>query len=126
MSGYRCDMRLLFEESNRNEVDRIRLLLESNGIPVYIGNEDSARNFNFVALAQKYGVWVVEDHQYDCAKALLDDETYEVKEPVDVEEYHRMARENPVDVYSFVYQKIILPAFIFIVIFMIGLFIYLS
>ena len=107
-------MKLLFEEADRNEVDRVRFLLESNGIPVFVGNEDTARNFNFIALAQKYGVWVLEDEQFACAQALLDNENYEVKHPLDVEEYYRIANQAPLSVYGFMWKKILLPAFILI------------
>jgi hypothetical protein len=109
-------MKLLFEESNRNEVDRIRLLLESAGIPVFIGNEVTARNFNFIALAQKYGIWVMEDSQYECAVSLISNPDYCVKNPLDVNEYHKLAESTEqIDAHSFIWQKIVTPIVLFVI-----------
>ena len=109
-------MKLLFEETDRQEVDRIRILLESRGIPVFIGNEETARNFGFIALSQKYGVWVFEDSQFGCAKKILADETHEVEKPIDVNEYYRLTKEdNAIDIHSFMWKKIVLPLVVFVI-----------
>jgi hypothetical protein len=116
-------MRLLFEESDRNEVDRIRVLFESNGIPVHIGNEDTTRTFGALAAAQKYGIWILEHDQYDCAIELLKDESYEVKKPVDVQAYYQAIKEAYPNVYEFMYKKLLIPGLIFGLLF-IGTFIF--
>jgi len=82
-------MKLLFESVERSEIDSARLLLESRGIPVFIGNEDSARNFGLVYPARNYALWICIDEQYEDALALLDDINHEVKRPVDIEEYNK-------------------------------------
>lgn len=109
-------MKLLLEESNRNEVDRIRLLLESAGIPIFVGNEDTARNLNFIPLAQKYGIWVLEDSQYECAVSLLSNPDYCVKNPLDVDEYYKLAENNEqIDIHSFIWQKIVIPLAVLVI-----------
>lgn len=109
-------MKLLLEESNRVELDRIRMLLEANGIPVFIGNEAVARNFWFLTLTQKYKLWVMEDSQLGCASSLLQDETYEVKNPIDVNEYYQSLADIKPDINSFIWNKLILPGAILVVV----------
>ncbi len=40
-------MGFLSEVHSRNELDNIKILLESRGIPIFVGNEESARNYSF-------------------------------------------------------------------------------
>ncbi len=82
-------MKLLLRGNDRSEVDRVKLLLESRGIPVFVSNEDSARNMGTFLAVKQYGLFIVLDYQFHDATALLDDDTHEVAEPVDVAEYYR-------------------------------------
>ena len=82
-------MKLLFESIERSEIDSARILLESRGIPIFVGNEDSARNFGLVYPARKYALWVCIDEQYEDALALLDNNDHEIRMPVDIQEYHK-------------------------------------
>jgi hypothetical protein len=82
-------MKLLAETTDIDEVNRIRFLLESNGIPIFIGNEDSARSLGFIGAAAKHGIFIIYDEQFNDAKCLLKDETHEVKQKVDMDEFRR-------------------------------------
>jgi hypothetical protein len=80
-------MKLLFESTDRDEIYSTRILLESRGIPVFIGNEDSAINFGPLHPARNYSLWVYIDEQCEDALALLDNIDHEVRRPVDIEKY---------------------------------------
>lgn len=80
-------MRLLTQIVDPNELIQIRILFESKGIPIFISNEDSARNFGLIYPARKYGIFVVYEDQYSDAAKLLKDETHVVSNPVDMDEY---------------------------------------
>lgn len=82
-----------------------------------VGNEDAARNFGFVYPARGYSVFVLEDQHYDCALSLLSDESYEVKNPVDVEAYYKIGSKNRVNVNAFIFKKMLLPAGFFMIAF---------
>lgn len=80
-------MKLLFESTERDEIYSARILLESRGIPVFIGNEDSARNFGLLHPVRNYTFWVYIDEQFEDALALLGNVDHEVRKPVDIEQY---------------------------------------
>lgn len=82
-------MKLLTEVMDLNELTRIRILFESNGIPVFIGNEDAARNMGLILVARKYGVYVLYDEQFHDAQRLLEDESYVVENQIDMDEHRR-------------------------------------
>lgn len=82
-------MKLLTEVMDLNELNRIKILFESNGIPVFIGNEDSARNMGLILPARKYSVFVLYDEQFHDAKCLLGDDSYIVENQIDMDEYRR-------------------------------------
>lgn len=82
-------MKLLTEVMDLNELTRIRILFESNGIPVFIGNEDAARNMGFILVARKYDVYVLYDEQFHDAQRLLEDESHVVENQVNMDEHWR-------------------------------------
>ncbi len=82
-------MRQLIESENKAEIDGVRILLESKGIPVFIGNEDSARNMGWLLSAREYVLWILVDEQYEDAVALLEDPEHEVRMAVNMEEYSK-------------------------------------
>ncbi len=86
-------MKLIYQSSDRYEIENSKLLLESRGIPVHISNEDSNRNLSYMSIAIKLGIWVVFDDQYNDAIALLKDDTHEVNNPRDIEEYYSALNE---------------------------------
>ena len=76
---------------------RLRILFESKGIAIHIANEDSARNFGFILPPRKYEVFVVFEEQLEDALALLEDETHEVNNPIDLEDYQAYISEHQPD-----------------------------
>ncbi|MDX1491722.1 MAG: DUF2007 domain-containing protein [Pseudohongiellaceae bacterium] len=88
-------MELLLETNDPNEINEIKILLESNGIPVFIGNENTARNLQYIQAAAKLTLWVYIKDQYQDAKLLLQDSSHEVKNKVNVEEFY-----STLDTYS--------------------------
>ncbi len=82
-------MKLLFQSGEKSEIDDARLLLESKGIPVFVGNETSAQNLGIVLATRRYAFWVVFDEQFEDALALLKDREHEVSNPVDIDAYYR-------------------------------------
>jgi hypothetical protein len=71
------------------DIDQAKLLLESRGIPVFIGNEDSARNWGLVYPARRYALWIPLNEQFEDAKALFNNKDHDVSLSVDVEEYYK-------------------------------------
>jgi hypothetical protein len=80
-------MKLLTETTDIDEVNRIRFLLEANGIPIFIGNEDTARNVGYVPSVGKQSVFVIYDEQFYDAQCLLKDESHEVQKKIDIDEF---------------------------------------
>jgi hypothetical protein len=67
-------------------------LLRRAGIPVFV--QDSAPPANF-ARAYRMAVFVCLDRHLDDARALLQDPGHRVADPVDVDEYDRIAAAAP-------------------------------
>ena len=86
-------MKLIYQSSQRAEIEATKILLESRGIPVYVSNEDTNRNLSYMSIALKLGIWVVFDDQYNDAIALLEDDTHEVENPRNIEEYYSVLEE---------------------------------
>src|SRR5688572_18209376 len=82
-------MKLLTEITDIDELNRIRFLLESNGIPIFVGNEDTARNVGYVPSVGKQSVFVIYDEQFHDAQYLLKDENHEVKKKIDMDEFRK-------------------------------------
>ena len=87
-------MKLLTEVSDITEFYRLKLLLESNGILIHVGNEDTARNFGFFHPVGKYAIHVVYEEQLDDAIKLMEDENHIVVSPLDIEEIKNEIQEN--------------------------------
>lgn len=83
-------MKLLYQSSDRQDIEASRLLLESRGIPVHVSNEDTNRNLSYMSIAVQLGIWVIFDEQYNDAITLLGDDTHEVENPIDIDEFHSM------------------------------------
>ena len=63
-------------------------LLDENGIPAFVSNEDTNRMIP-IGIA-KASLWVYIDEQYDEAMLLLKDPDYEVINKVDMETFHEL------------------------------------
>jgi hypothetical protein len=109
---YKTFMKLLFESIDRMDIDEAKLLLESRGIPVFVGNEDSARNWGLVYLARRYALWVPLDQQFEDAKALLKNKNHEVSVSIDVEDYYRQVDSLRAKNVKSVFIKIIHTLFV--------------
>ncbi len=81
-------MKLLFETTNRTEVDETRFLLESRGIPIFIGNENAGNMLGPVFTARQFGLWVILEEHHEDAQALLNNPEHIVNKPVDVESFY--------------------------------------
>lgn len=91
-------MKLLRETKDKNELDRIRTLLESRGVPVHVGEENQHHLGGHVMPFLRYRLHVVLDFQYDDALKLLEDENHEVAEPVDLEAFREYQQQAQPDV----------------------------
>ena len=80
-------MQRLFETTSQDELMAAKMLLESHGIPVYIGGEGAFR-INRRMTAYQRSLWVFLDQHYEDALRLLDDPAHEVTEPVDVAAFY--------------------------------------
>lgn len=88
-------MKLLRETKDKNELDHLRTLLESRGIPVHVGEEHQHQLGGHAMPFLRYRLHVILDSQYDDALKLLEDENHEVAEPVDIKafrDYEEQAR----------------------------------
>lgn len=103
-------MKLLTEQHDYSDIQGLKLLLESRGIPVYIANEDSARTFGYLYPMGKYALHVVFDEQYDDALMLMQDNEYIVKNPVDVAAYYEHLAQTESQVSKSVYNGFITAA----------------
>jgi hypothetical protein len=77
-------MRLIALINDPDARGRVRTLLEDNGIPVF--QQQGSRDPRGAQ-----ATFVCIDSQYDDAIALLANPNHEVREPVDVQEFHRHA-----------------------------------
>jgi hypothetical protein len=107
-------MQLLTETMDINELMRLRILFESNGIAIYVSNEDSARNFGFIYPARKYGIFVVYENQLEDARALLENEDYEVQNPINLEAHRayleQQAPESTKKIFNVLMNIIVISA----------------
>jgi len=107
-------MKLLTEVTDLSELNRLRLLFEMSGVLIYVGNEDSARNFGFLHPVGKYAIHVVYDEQYQDALMLLQDENHIVENPIDVEAYKAHIEKNTSASVSQLMRKILLSGILFV------------
>jgi hypothetical protein len=101
-------MELIFETNSQNEINEMKLHLESNGIPVFVGNENTARNFQHLGADAKLTLWVFLKEQYEEALVLLKDPEYEVSNQVDVKEFYKNLKINNNRVNEKFYNRIML------------------
>lgn len=80
-------MKLIRQTKDKNELDHLRTLLESRGIPVHVGEEHQHHLGGHAMPFLRYRLHVVLDSQYDDAVKLLEDENHEVTDPVDLKAF---------------------------------------
>ena len=81
-------MKLLTSSSDSQYLSSMKHLLDENGIPAFVSNEDTNRMIP-IGIA-KASLWVYIDEQYDEAMMLLKDPDYEVINKVDMETFHEL------------------------------------
>ncbi len=86
-------MKLLFQASDSDYVNQIKLLLESAGIPVFLSNENSFR-MKQAMFMNGIGVWVYLESQYEEAIKLINNPDYEVRHPVDLDEFNALLKSR--------------------------------
>jgi hypothetical protein len=118
------ELKLLTEIIDVNELYRIKILFESKGVAIFVSNEDSARNMGFTYPARKYGVFVIYEEQFEDAYNLLNDELYEVNNPIDIVK-HREQLESEQQIKSNqLFEKLMNAIMVSIAITIGGVFIY--
>lgn len=85
-------MKLIYQCHNQFEAERIRLLLESRGIPACITGAEINRVYPVTP--HSLGVWAYIDEQEADAKALLDNPEHHVTTRVDVAGFYRDMQEQ--------------------------------
>ena len=81
-------MKLLTSSSDSQYLASMKHLLDENGIPAFVSNEDTNRMIP-IGIA-KASLWVYIDDQYDEAKQLLNDPDYEVINKVNMDTFHEL------------------------------------
>ena len=81
-------MKLLTSSSDSQYLASMKHLLDENGIPAFVSNEDTNRMIP-IGIA-KASLWVYIDDQFDEAKQLLKDPDYEVINKVDMDTFHEL------------------------------------
>ena len=87
-------MKLLTKKFDLDSAQATKHYLESRGIPVHIGSENSGPSLGYITAADSYTLWVELDAQYQCALTTLDDEDYEVRNPINVDGYRKVEEES--------------------------------
>jgi hypothetical protein len=80
-------LKLLFQTDHKAEAIGAKLLLESKGIPTFIGSERSGQLLGGI-MSSTYSLWVELEHQYDDARAILSDPDREPADPVSIDDYN--------------------------------------
>lgn len=101
-------MKLLIETPDITELERLQLLLESNGILIHVGNKDTARNLFFLPVFNRYAIHVVYDEQYTDARKLLEDENHVVENPVDISAIKQKLETQQDEVLPIIMRKLIM------------------
>ncbi len=114
-------MKLLKRTTEKSEADNIKMILESNGIPVFIGNEDSARIFPVMGSLNPYFVFVVHDEQHQDAQMLLKNEEHVVSNPIEMDEYNQHLSNNSPDALNIIFKNVmrIGLAFVAVIVFLV-------
>lgn len=86
-------MKILFHSTSKREIENAKSLLESKGVPAFIGSENSGPALGFV-IANKYTLWACLDGQYEDAIKVLNNPDHEVLEPVDPAEFQRFIENS--------------------------------
>lgn len=95
-------MKFLTKSTDITHLYLLKDLLEANGIPAVVKGENTARAISPLAMAEP-SLWVYLDDQEIEAQKLILDESYEVENKIDVDEFYRVTKEvsqNPKELYN--------------------------
>jgi hypothetical protein len=87
-------MKILFHSPFKSEIESAKILLESKGIPVFIGSQNSGPALGILIAANKYTLWSCIDSQYEDALKVLNDPGHEVSEPIDISDFQQFTENN--------------------------------
>ena len=79
-------MKLLLKLKDKDEAQSLKYRLELTGIPIFIGSENTGPAMGFI-YADGYTIWAEIDGQYECAVLAINDESYEPKQPVNINDF---------------------------------------
>lgn len=86
-------MKLIRETKDKNELDRLRTLLESRGVPVHVDGENQQHLGGHAMPFLRYRLHIILDFQYEDAMKLLEDEHYQVADPVDMNAFQELQEQ---------------------------------
>ena len=89
-------MKLLTKSTDINHLYILKDLLEANGIPAMVKGENTARMITPFLMTEP-SLWVYLDDQLNEAEALILDPNYQVKNGIDMNEFHSATREISAD-----------------------------
>ncbi|MGD8555842.1 MAG: hypothetical protein PVJ14_00660 [Chromatiales bacterium] len=98
-------MKLVTRGMQLNDLIALRDMLEANGIPAVIQDDNTARMITPVTTMGQ-GLWIYIDSQESEAKALLENPDHVVANPVDIKAFYEVSR-NITDDRSFVNMAMI-------------------
>lgn len=80
-------MKLVTKSSEKTHLEYLKQRLQENGIPAFIGGENTARVIPFWYMTQA-GLWVYDDSQLMDAHELILNEHHVVNNKIDVEKFY--------------------------------------
>ena len=87
-------MKPIYSSEDPHEINAMKLRLEANGIPVFVGNDHTARNLHYLGDYTKRTLYVYLADHHDDALSLIQDEDHEVNHPVDVAAFYEEVEKS--------------------------------
>jgi hypothetical protein len=84
-------MKLVTKSTDSSYLHVLKELLEANGIPAFIKGENTARVITPFIMTEP-SLWIYLDEQIDEALKLVENPDYEVRNKVDMDRFHEVAR----------------------------------
>ena len=84
-------MKLIISDADNSDLDAMKALLESNGIPAFINGKNTSRIMPFIIT--KASLWVHLSEQANEALLLINNHDYDVKNKVDMEQFYKIKNE---------------------------------
>ena len=84
-------MKLIISDADNSELEAMKELLETNGIPAFINGKNTSRIMPFIIT--KASLWVHLSEQANEALLLINNPEYDVKNKVDMDEYYKIKND---------------------------------